>query len=49
VVINDVPVRVCENCGEDYLDEKMAESVLGPAEEAVLAGLIVEIRKYVAA
>lgn len=49
VVIDDVPARVCENCGEDYVDEKVAESVLGSAEEAVRARVRVEIRDYVAA
>ena len=49
VVINDVPARVCENCGEEYVDEKVAEGVLSAAESAVRAGVRVEIRDYVAA
>jgi YgiT-type zinc finger domain-containing protein len=49
VVINDVPARVCENCGEDYVDEQVAERVLACAEAAVRAGVRVEIRDYVAA
>jgi YgiT-type zinc finger domain-containing protein len=31
VVINDVPAHVCENCGEEYVDDKVAESVLASA------------------
>jgi YgiT-type zinc finger domain-containing protein len=49
VVINDVPARVCENCGEEYLDEKVAEGVLTSAEASASAGVRVEIRDYVAA
>ena len=49
VVINDVPAQVCENCGEEYLDERVAESVLAGAEASARAGVRVEIRDYVAA
>ena len=49
VVISDVPAQVCENCGEDYLDEKVAESVLAAAQASARAGVRVEIRDYVAA
>jgi YgiT-type zinc finger domain-containing protein len=49
VVINDVPARVCENCGEEYVDEKVAESVLASAETSARAGVRVEIRDSVAA
>jgi YgiT-type zinc finger domain-containing protein len=45
VVINDVPARVCENCGEDYVDEEVAGSVSAAAEASARAG----IRVYVAA
>jgi YgiT-type zinc finger domain-containing protein len=31
VVINDVPARVCENCGEEYVDEQVVERVLAEA------------------
>ena len=49
VVINDVPARVCENCGEEYVDEQVAASVLASAEASARAGVRVEIRDYVAA
>ncbi len=49
VVINDVPARVCENCGEEYVDEQVAVSVLTAAEASARAGVRVEIRDYVAA
>lgn len=49
VVINDVPARVCANCGEEYVDEKVTESVLSAAEASARAGVRVEIRDYIAA
>jgi YgiT-type zinc finger domain-containing protein len=49
VVINNVPAQVCENCGEAYVDEQVAEKVLAAAEASVRAGVRVEIRDYVAA
>jgi YgiT-type zinc finger domain-containing protein len=49
VVISDVPAQVCENCGEEYLDEKVAQSVLAAAQQSARAGVRVEIRDYVAA
>jgi YgiT-type zinc finger domain-containing protein len=49
VVINDVPAQVCENCGEEYVDEQVAESVLAGAEASARAGVRIEIRDYVAA
>jgi YgiT-type zinc finger domain-containing protein len=49
VVINDVPAQVCVNCGEEYVDEQVAEKVLAAAEASVRAGVRVEIRDYVAA
>jgi YgiT-type zinc finger domain-containing protein len=49
VVINDVPARVCENCGEEYVDEQVAEKVLAAAEASARAGVRIEIRDYVAA
>jgi YgiT-type zinc finger domain-containing protein len=49
VVINDVPARVCENCGEEYVDQQVAERVLADAETSARAGVRIEIRDYVAA
>lgn len=49
LVIKGVPDRVCENCGEAYLDEATSRQLLETAEEAVHAGVQVEIRQYVAA
>ena len=48
VVINDVPALVCEDCGEEYVDEQAAEGVLAAAEASARAGVRVEIRDFVA-
>ena len=49
VVISDVPAQVCENCGEEYVDEKVAEKRAGCRAGSARAGVRVEIRDYVAA
>jgi YgiT-type zinc finger domain-containing protein len=49
LVVKNVPARVCENCGEAFVDEDVAARVLNAAEEAVRAGVQVEVREYVAA
>jgi YgiT-type zinc finger domain-containing protein len=48
VVINDVPARVCGNCGEEYVDERVAENVLAAAEASARAGVRAETRDYLA-
>ncbi len=49
LVVRGVPARICEACGEDYVDEKVSERLLRDAEEAVRSGVRVEVRDYVAA
>ena len=49
VVIKRVPARVCKNCGEEYVDEGITACLLKTAEEAVLAGVQVDVRTYEAA
>lgn len=48
LVVKSVPAQVCENCGEQYLDEGITARLLRQAEEAARAGIQVEIREYVA-
>lgn len=38
-VVNDVPAQVCPNCGEEYLDAKVAADVLRAAETRPRASL----------
>ena len=49
VVIKRVPARVCKNCGEEYVEESVTASLLETAEEAVRAGVQVDVRTYAAA
>jgi len=49
LVIKGVPANICANCGEEYVNEKITEELLKAAEEAVKAGVQVDIREYIAA
>ncbi|MBI4964375.1 MAG: type II toxin-antitoxin system MqsA family antitoxin [Desulfomonile tiedjei] len=48
VIIKEVPGQVCENCGEYYLDQAVAERVLSMAEDAVSRNTEVEIIRFAA-
>jgi YgiT-type zinc finger domain-containing protein len=48
VVVRGVPARVCENCGEEYLDRTTTAELLKTAEAAAQAGVQVDVRYYVA-
>ena len=48
VVIKGVPADVCDNCGEYYLSEKMTDTVLAMAEEAVRHGAEIEVLRFAA-
>ncbi len=49
LVVKSVPARVCQNCGEEYVDEETTTQLLKTAEEVARAGAQVDIREYVAA
>ena len=46
LVFRGVPARVCSNCGEEYVDEKIAAKLLKAATEAARSGIQVEIRQF---
>ena len=48
-VFKDVPARVCENCGEQYLEEETSRRLLELAQEAAKSGIELTIAKYNAA
>ncbi len=48
-VVKSVPARVCENYGEEYVDEDITAQLLCEAEDAARSGVQVDIREYVAA
>ena len=49
LVVKDVPALICENCGEEYVNEEVAAGLLRQADQAVKAGVQVDIRRYIAA
>jgi YgiT-type zinc finger domain-containing protein len=49
LVFRGVPARVRSNCGEEYVDEKIAAKLLKAATEAARSGIQVEIRQFSAA
>jgi len=49
LVFRDVPAEVCQTCGEQYVDERTTSRLLAQANEAVKAGVQVEVRAYLAA
>ncbi|MFQ5973696.1 MAG: type II toxin-antitoxin system MqsA family antitoxin [Alphaproteobacteria bacterium] len=49
LVVRGVPAQVCENCGEEYVEEAETTRLLDSAEEAARAGVKVDVRDYVAA
>ena len=46
LVIKKVPADICENCGEEYVDETVTTKLLNTAEEAARMGIHVDIRYY---
>jgi YgiT-type zinc finger domain-containing protein len=48
IVVRDVPAEVCDNCREPYFDEAVTRRLLRLAREAAAAGVVVDVRRYVA-
>ncbi|MEX1206396.1 MAG: type II toxin-antitoxin system MqsA family antitoxin [Dongiaceae bacterium] len=46
LVVRGVPARVCGNCGEEYVDEVDTERLMAAAEDALRAGVKVDVREY---
>jgi YgiT-type zinc finger domain-containing protein len=49
LIFKGVPARICDNCGESYLDEAVTTQLLEAAQVAQETGVQVEIRAFVAA
>jgi YgiT-type zinc finger domain-containing protein len=49
LVVRGVPANVCDTCGEEYVPDDVARGLLSVAEEALAAGVQVDVRDYVAA
>ncbi len=48
VIFKEVPADVCENCGEYYVPDDVADRLLARAEEAVAHGAEIEVLHYAA-
>lgn len=46
LVVNNVPARVCPNCGEAYVEEDVAVKLLQEGEEKYQAGMMNEVIEY---
>ncbi|WP_138678111.1 type II toxin-antitoxin system MqsA family antitoxin [Candidatus Accumulibacter phosphatis] len=49
IVFREVPALVCENCGEAFHDEAVTTSLLKQAEQAALAGVEIDVRRFAVA
>ena len=49
IVFKNVSALVCDNCGEEYVDEATTGQLLSQAKAASAAGIQVEVRSYAAA
>lgn len=49
IVVKNVPAQVCQNCGEEYVDEKTTAQLLREANSAARSGTLVDVREYLAA
>uniref|UniRef100_A0A831UCG3 Type II toxin-antitoxin system MqsA family antitoxin n=1 Tax=Geobacter metallireducens TaxID=28232 RepID=A0A831UCG3_GEOME len=49
MVVKHVPARVCDNCGEEYLDEEIASKLFRTADEMARSGAQIDVREYKAA
>ncbi len=47
-IVKSVPAEVCENCGEEYVDEEVTERLLSLVEEASRRGVRLQVCDYAA-
>ncbi|MGH9078021.1 MAG: YgiT-type zinc finger protein [Acidimicrobiales bacterium] len=46
LVVKAVPADVCDNCGEEYLDEHVTSLLLHLVDTAARTGVEVEVREF---
>ncbi len=49
LLVKKVPAEICENCGEEFIDETASAQLLSTAETAIRNGVQVELRQFAAA
>jgi YgiT-type zinc finger domain-containing protein len=48
LVIKSVPAQICDNCGEAYIDQDITRQLLGTDDEALRAGVQIDVREFAA-
>ena len=48
VIVKQVPALICDNCGEEYLEDGIAEKLLAQVETVFISGNPVEIIDFAA-
>ncbi len=46
IVIKSVPADICDNCGEPYVSDMIAEKIMAHVDSAEKQGIIVDIRNF---
>jgi YgiT-type zinc finger domain-containing protein len=46
LVVQGVPARVCDNCGERYFDDAVAKRLLELTEQTLQPGVHLDVRQY---
>lgn len=49
IVFKEVPAEICQNCGEEYVDENTSRALLSAANDSFEKGVAVDIRDFKAA
>ena len=49
LVFKQVPADICNNCGEEFINESVSAELFSLAKQAVEAGVQVDVREYLAA
>lgn len=49
IVFKNVPASICENCGEEFLEDQVTSRLMAIADDAATSGVVVDIRQYKAA
>ncbi len=48
LVFRQVPAKICDNCGEEYISSDVNQVLLTRAEEAYKRGVTIEMLEYAA-
>ncbi len=46
IIFQKVPALICDNCGEQYVQDKTTRHLLEKAQEIIESGVKVDIRDY---